>query len=68
MTTKGARRVMMTLSKNDIKKLPKKLQIKLLKFGFKKLDYAVSNEPYFHEDYPEDCALWRDIMEALEDE
>ena len=59
---------MAKLSKKDIDKLPKKLKVKLLKFGFERLDHAISHVPYFHEDHPKECALWHDIMEALEDE
>lgn len=58
---------MAKLSKKDIKKLPESLKVKLLKFGFERLDKAVSNAPYFHEDHPDECALWHDIMKELEE-
>ena len=51
----------------NFEKLPKDLQIKLMKYGFKQLDRKI-NKPYFHQSSPKDTRLWHRIMEAQEDE
>lgn len=55
------------LKKKDIAKLPDSIKIKLIKYGFKHLDWEVSTHRYYNQSNLKECALWHDIMRILEE-
>lgn len=56
------------MKKKDIDKLPDHLKVDLIKLGYKYLDEQISTGHYYGQSQPKRCALWHDIMQALEDE
>lgn len=55
------------LKKKDIDKLPDDIKIKLIKYGFKRIDKEISSSRYYNQSNPKECALWHDILRILEE-
>jgi hypothetical protein len=54
------------LSDEDIAKLPEELKIKLIQYGWKKLEKKMTNI-YANQSNPKLVRLWHDIMESIEE-
>ena len=56
------------LTREDIKKINKKDQLRLIKLGFNRLNSLVTDTPYYHLVNPEDCYTWHRVMDDIERE